>query len=336
MSSNNFYLVVRDVKTNEYETIKEFETLEEADLYTTDYHNNRELAKHVWGKGIVPSQDLDFFIVKSNNKNKYFDVMEVLFSDSKEVKCIIKDNNNAKHNLLDHFYYKMTHSNEFYNVVMDNVVMDNPSISNELKEYYLQRYSKKCDNKKDSKSISTITYPTIRNILSSLSTYEKSKDIKSNSNYRFLLERELIGKVDIDEKQIDMFEKIKKESIDTDKLIEVLDSLENLPEGFLYVKKGEAHISYNMYTMNDNLDVLDSLLDERLGIVLNDYINYREMYKNSLNQKYKKILKESKLMIIDILTENKYVLDKTYKLTRIINRDQSNLLGDEYGYQYKK
>ena len=57
MSSNNFYLVVRDVKTNEYETIKEFETLEEADLYTTDYHNNRELAKHVWGKGIVPSQE---------------------------------------------------------------------------------------------------------------------------------------------------------------------------------------------------------------------------------------------------------------------------------------
>ncbi len=331
MSSNNFYLVVRDVKTNEYETIKEFETLEEADLYTTDYHNNRELAKHVWGKGIVPSQDLDFFIVKSNSKNKYFDVMEVLFSDSKEVKCIIKDNNNAKHNLLDHFYYKMTHSNEFYNVVMDN-----PSISDELKEYYLQFYFKKCDNPQDSESIRTITYPTIRNILSSLSTYEKSKDIKSNSNYRLLLERELIGKVDIDEKQLDIFDKIEKDSINTDKLIEVLDSLENLPKGFLYVKEGETHISNNIYTMNENLNVLDSLLDERLGIVLNDYINYREKYNNSLDQKYKKILKESKLMIIDILTENKYILDKTYKLTRIINRDQSNLLGDEYGYQYKK
>ena len=80
------------------------------------------------------------------------------------------------------------------------------------------------------------------------------------------------------------------------------------------------------------MDLLYSLLDQRLGFILHSYTQI----KNSNDDNKKILLENAEIKMIELLSNDRYLLAKTYKLTKILNNSLNKLLGDNNGYQYKK
>lgn len=341
---SSYYLVARDVKTNDYKMIRGFDTLEQVDIYTTSSHNSKDLGQKIWRGGIIPNQELDFFIVKEKSNKKAVKTMDVLYSDSKEIRNIaLKKDNDSVDNLLQHFYQKLTTSKGFYELV---------KTSTNIRELYdtclpTKDYIEKIELKTKDENGNYVEYPAFRKMVEAFSRYEDKKKNKANLNRvllnRLLLERSMLEKLNNNEKQISVFEfldpidYIDYERKHDDKLIEIMDFIDRLPNGFIYIKKGEAHISNNMYTMNEDLEKLDSLLDREFGYILNDYISNKNSLDKTIDEKQtkeiKQMIKNAKLRLIDILVSNQKVLNDTHELMNIVSANQSKLLGDNYEYR---
>ena len=128
---SSFYLVEKNKRNNKLNIIKKAERLEEIDYYTVDYHNRHSLSKAINREAI----DTKFFIVKSIVKgNKtYFETMDVLYSDSKEIKMIMGSKDSVN-NLIDHFCDKMQSDLDFY----DMVINKDANIYPRFKKYFTQ------------------------------------------------------------------------------------------------------------------------------------------------------------------------------------------------------
>jgi hypothetical protein len=184
-------------------------------------------------------------------------------------------------------------------------------------------------------------------MVEAFSRYQDKKKNKTNLNRvllnRLILERSMLEKLNNNENQITLFELmdpidyIDCETKYDDKLIEIMDFIDRLPEGFIYIKQGQAHISNNIYTMNEDLDKLDSLLDREFGYILNDYITNKNSLDKAIDKqeinKLKQMIKNAKLRLIEILSSNQKVSNDTYRLMNIVSENQSKLLGDNYEYR---
>ena len=295
--SSNCYLVARDAKTNDFEMMREFPSLKEADLYTINFHNSKDLAKGVWKSNIVPRQDIDFFIVMLPIGDKNLETREVLYSNSKEIKMM--DSEDIKVNALKHFCDKAE-----------------KNISGREEIYPVAKNYIQDDDKKE------ISYEVLRDTVLSF-TVDKNKE--ENDLHRLLLEKKIVKVLDeeYDENQLSFVEEEKE---DTEKLVEVLEMFRHFDKTTLVKKDGVVHTANNIYTNNDDLERLDSLLDQRIGFILHDYLNDLDEELN----------KERELKIIEILSSDKRLLDKTYKYARLITTDIKELVGDNNGYQYRK
>ena len=169
MSSNTCFLIARDTKTNDFEITGEFSSLKEADLYTTNYHNNKDLARRTWN-GIVPAQEIDFFILMPvmYNKEVRMEIKDILFSNSKEIKML--DNHEKRLNTLKHFEEKIESSNEF----LDEVSL---VLYEEVKNYLLR----------DSID-EEISYQNLRDAVLSFNNIKNPSD-KQKKLYRLMVER---------------------------------------------------------------------------------------------------------------------------------------------------
>lgn len=306
--SSNCYLVARDVKTNDFEMMKKFSSLREADLYTTNYHNSKDLAKHIWKSNIVPKQDIDFFIVIPKSKDhKEMQMSSVLYSNSKEIRMI--DNEEIKENTLKHFYKKIEEATEFLNAISE----EHPELYAKVKNYFLE------DEDKD------ISYKMVREAILSFAEY-KNNNKESNNLYRLVLERKIANLFDdnYNENQLSFLEE--QEEDNTCKIVETLELLKKFDKSILDIKDGVVYTTNNIYTREEDLEKLDSLLDQRIGFIMHDYLNEND---HELNER-------RELKIIEILSSDKKVLNDTYKYARNINTNIQELLGDNNGYQYKR
>lgn len=338
---SSYYLVARDTKTNDYKMIRGFDTLEQVDIYTTSSHNSKDLGKKIWRGGIIPNQELDFFIVKERSNKEAVKTMDVLYSDSKEIRNIaLNKDSDSVDNLLQHFYQKLTTSKGFYDLVEKSTNISKLYDTCLPTKDYIELKTK-------DKNGNYVEYPAFRKMVEAFSRYEDKKKNKTNLNKvllnRLILERSMLTKLNNNENQISVFDfmdpidYIDYETKHDDKLIEIMDFIDRLPNGFIYIKKGQAHISNNIYTMNEDLDKLDSLLDREFGYILNDYISNKNSLDKAIDEKeikeLKQMIKNAKLRLIEILASNQKVSNDTYKLMNIVSENQSKLLGDNYEYR---
>ena len=338
---SSYYLVARDTKTNDYKMIRGFDTLEQVDIYTTSSHNSKDLGKKIWRGGIIPNQELDFFIVKERSNKEAVKTMDVLYSDSKEIRNIaLNKDSDSVDNLLQHFYQKLTTSKGFYDLVEKSTNISKLYDTCLPTKDYVELKTK-------DKNGNYVEYPAFRKMVEAFSRYEDKKKNKTNLNRvllnRLILERSMLTKLNNNENQISVFDfmdpidYIDYETKHDDKLIEIMDFIDRLPNGFIYIKKGQAHISNNIYTMNEDLDKLDSLLDREFGYILNDYISNKNSLDKAIDEKeikkLKQMIKNAKLRLIEILASNQKVSNDTYKLMNIVSENQSKLLGDNYEYR---
>ena len=288
---SSYYLVARDTKTNDYKMIRGFDTLEQADIYTTSSHNSKDLGKKIWRGGIIPNQELDFFIVKERSNKEAVKTMDVLYSDSKEIRNIaLNKDSDSVDNLLQHFYQKLTTSKGFYDLVEKSTNISKLYDTCLPTKDYIELKAK-------DKNGNYVEYPAFRKMVEAFSRYEDKKKNKTNLN-KVLLNRSMLTKLNNNENQISVFDfmdpidYIDYETKHYDKLIEIMDFIDRLPNGFIYIKKGQAHISNNIYTMNEDLDKLDSLLDREFGYILNDYISNKNSLDKAIDEKEIKELKQ--------------------------------------------
>lgn len=304
--SRSCYLVARDVKTNDFEMMKEFSSLKEADLFTINYHNSEDLAKKIWKSNIVPNQDIDFFIVLPM-KGKTLETTSVLYSNSKEIGMIDKEEVNT----LKHFCEKAETAIKFFNKVKET----NPELYAEIKNSFL-------DKKQE------VSYETIRKVVLSFTNYKEDND-KSYNLHRLVTGRELLKELDEDynEKQLSFLEPVDNGK-DIDKIIEVIEIFSNMDNSVLEIINGVVYATNNIYTCDCGTDIreLNSLLDQRIGFILNDYINDHDEEKDEARE----------LKIVEILSSDKKLLNDTYKFAKSIEVGMNKVLGDSNGYQYRK
>jgi hypothetical protein len=338
--SGNYYLVARDVNTNDFKMIRGFDTLEQVDLYTTKCHSSRDLGREIWKNGIVPSQELDFFILKERSDKKSVKTMDVLYSDSKEIRNIaLSKSGESVDNLVEHFYHKLTSSLGFYSLVAQTTnikKMYNKCVAS-------QDYIEKTRLKSKDENGNYVEYPAFRKMVEALSRYEEKKKKKDKLDgkllNRLVIERSLLQRLNNNENQVSLFDYIDtlESKIDEDRLLETIDLIDRVPNGLIYLKQGAAHISNNLYTVNENLERLDSLLDQELGYELEAYLDNKSKLDITTDidelAKYRELVKKGKLRIVDILSSNPKVLNDTYRLMNIVNRNQTKLLGDKYEYR---
>jgi len=302
--SSKCYLVARDAKTNDFKMMKDFSSLREADLFTTNYHNSGDLARNMWKGTIVPNQDIDFFIVLPLGKKK-LETTSVLYSNSKEIRMVDRDDVNT----LKHFCEKAETALKFFNEIKNTT----PELYAEIKNSFLEEGKE-------------VSYESIREAVLSFTEY-KDDNKESNDLHRLVLESELLGVLadDYNENQLSFLEPIN--NVDTtDKIIEILEVFRNMDSSVLEIKDGVVYTTNNIYTNNDDLERLDSLLDQRIGFILHDYLNDHDESKD----------KSRELQIVEILHSDKKTLNDTYRFAKSIDTDMKNILGDNNGYQYRK
>ena len=89
-----YYLVARNRKTNDFQIIpiagKYGNSLEEIDLYTTNYSGIQELIQALYSHQVIDEEDMNFFIVSQGNMNgeKKVSYLDLLFGDSAEIRDI--------------------------------------------------------------------------------------------------------------------------------------------------------------------------------------------------------------------------------------------------------
>ena len=306
--SSKCYLVARDAQTNNFEMMKDFSSLREADLFTINYHSSEDLAKSIWKGNIVPKQSIDFFIVLPM-KGKKIETTSVLYSNSKEIGMIDREDVDVKENTLKHFCEKTETALKFFNKVKNS----NPELYAEIKNSFLEEDKE-------------VSYKTIREAILSFTEY-KDDNKESNNLHRLVLESELLTILsdDYNEKQISFLEPVN--DIDsTDKIIEILEIFRNMDNKMLDIKDGVVYTTNNIYTYSGDLEKLDSLLDQRIGFVLHDYLTDHEEEKD----------KQRELKIVEILYSDKKTLNDTYRYAKSIDTGMKQILGDNNGYQYRK
>ena len=319
---DKYYLISRNKKTNKINVLGEYPSLEDIDCFTTNCYNSRDLS----GQLSCPTISNDFFIAKKESKDS-LNVMDVLYADSREVKSLMNDNKNIN-NLIEHFCKKMESNTNFYNMVMklDNTLYD------KCKNYLTNIEEEKIDS-----------YEILRNIVSTFAKYEKvrkdKKKERKRSLERLIVEKKVLSKIDEDKKQLNLF-KLCNDKINNERLLTVINLFDHLYDGFLTIEDGEVKVTNNILTAHENLNILDSLLDQRLGYNLVEYLN--DKYNAGLDMdedvknKYRELALEDKKEIINILVGDPVVLNNAYQWSMIINLNKDKIMGDMYGYQFRK
>jgi len=337
---SNFYLVGKDKKSNKLRIVAKSSKLEELDNFTTDFHNRHILSNYV-GDGL--SKDMVFFIVRpivKGNKT-YLDIMDVLYSDSKEIKLIMGSNESAN-NLLDHFYDKMRSNIDFY----DMVINVDRNIYPRFKNYFTHEIiTDKEELKEKDGGWVTDDYILLRNMVASLSKYEKRKRSKKSDSRRLLekliIEKRAVSKIEEEnnKNQLNFFDKLDN-NVDDSKLLDVMCMFRHLYYGFLEISNGEIRITNNLLTIYENLEKLDSLLDPRIGYLLYEYLENKYNYGIALDEetknKYKVLTEKIQREMIEALMSDSELLNKTYNWSLIISINKDRILGDYRERQMSK
>jgi len=161
MKKNQYFLVERNKRTEQFHILVRESSLEEIDLYTMKYRNMEELLGGV----------NDCFIV--NQENSKLHIQEVLFQDCKEViplanaslQGALENERNMTHPILNIFCKRMKADQDFYNKVVYGKTALYPKfvryfLDKRFEDSYSVKYMDGCWIQK--------SYPLLRNVVWSL------------------------------------------------------------------------------------------------------------------------------------------------------------------------
>ncbi len=194
MNKNDYYLVLRDYLTNQFEFISIDKnsrlSLEKIDTFTISFNNKKDLYDYLMKNHLIEKDytHLDFFIVA---RGKDLFIQEVLFSKNKKLKNImdaslegniLKEEESIK-SILNSFSRRMEIDQDFYN----SIIYHNQSIYPKFISYYVgNRYLDTYSLKYKDGGWVLKSYPLIRNIEESLK--------RNNLDNNYLLGRDKIDK----------------------------------------------------------------------------------------------------------------------------------------------
>lgn len=201
MRKKLYYLVARNLESNELEFVKignsYGKSLEEIDLFTTDFNYKRQLLGYLAYKGIIKSSNVDLFIVKQNKYNEevLLDFYEVLYAYNDSIKPIAKKSLDNKIDLMGKEIKEVFYN--FYNKMMNDyhfrsfVLAGNTNIYSNFLEYF-RGEELPFDTVMYKNNWGKKSYPLIRNIMDVYNKYHLGV-IKERVNVeRYKLNKELI------------------------------------------------------------------------------------------------------------------------------------------------
>lgn len=186
---NRYYLVIRDIFTNQFEIIDHFNTLEEIDLYTISFPNKYELYEDLKNNNTIHDigSNIDPFIVC---RGKDYSIYEVLYYKNREIKEIanssltshLEEEEKVKV-LVNRFCSRMKQDQVFYN----KVILGETSIYPKFVNYFLDtRFISNYSSKYKDGGWVFKSYPLLRNI------EESMNPTISNKKNRELLKDKLL------------------------------------------------------------------------------------------------------------------------------------------------
>ena len=348
-----YYLIARNEKTNTFKIVpinnQRSSILEDIDLFTMKFRNNKELTAFLTNKEILEPSEYDFFIVtqkKVDGKNELLK-QELVYSNSKVLKdiaknskekAIIKSGGNID-SILDSFAYFMQQEGDFWK----QVVTGKTNIYPKFADYFISgRNVNYTSVKYRDGGWARKSYPLIRNILEAKSRNKEDYDTIERDMYRSLIDERLFDETKpiYAENQISMFDIISEEKEKEDKLLEVIHYFENLPRDIFIIKEEEAKFNdrlFPSYEGND-IDIFRFNLPERLQYTLQLLAVNKETYNNVEYNKdsFQVPIKQNLNAIIRILKSSKETLDKAYEWCLLYDKYKEKALGDVHGREYQK
>ena len=347
--NNTYYFIARNKKTNDFNIVDIGNSLEDIDLYTINFTGNPQLIKDLKSKGKIVDEDVDIYIVlpkkENNEKNLYY--MDILYSDSKNIKNIAEGFKNNKKpatlvdEVLNNFCYRMQHDSRFFDMIMLGKTNLYPKF---VKYFEGRKYDSFYDVKYRDGAWAQRSYPLIRNIYDafSKSTFFENRNI-NDEMYRKLIEGKILyktGNGDYDN-QMDLFDysEFTKDNIsDEDKLLEVVTFISHLDQNIFKKEDNKLVLSRDKFSKidEDKFNELSRLLDRRLITYIYYYLEHKKIYDDPsfryFNDSYDKLLEDDQEGMLKLL-KNKNVLDDAYSFIKVYNK---YILGEEYGKQKRK
>lgn len=355
-----YYLVGRNRKSNDFQIVpidnKYGNSLEEIDLYTTNFSNAFELMKALQSRDMLQEGDVDLFIVSQKEKEgeKTLTFLDLLYKDSYKIRDIALSSSNNKmdessksiNDILNHFCWKMKFEPMFYNMVIYGNTKLYPKFINYFANH---RYEDLYRIKYHEGGWVQKSYPLIRNIVDSFHQYDysfgNSEHFALDYIYRELLENSLLEVTSdkYDEKQKNIFE-LPEPSLNKDeKRKYVMDRFQELPKEVFYQKGNNIVFNeelFGSYEDND-LEKLSSLLGNTLPLHIQLLSFHTHYYKKGLKEA-KDVAEQSRQIqddlynIYTILEESPDILDSAYQWSLLYEKYCNRIVGDKVGYQYIK
>ena len=353
--TNLYYLVARNRANNDFQVIPVFGnrgcSLEEIDLYTTEFSSEEELAKALREASVVSYSDIDFFIAnqKRVKGETYLKKQELLFSKSKKVQEIAQNSMNGKiekssnqiDRILDYFGEKMTTNSGFYS----DVIAGRTNVYEKYARYFpFNRSRSLASMKYRDGGWARTSYPLVRNIVEATSREKRRYSRMSDQLHRDLLDTRLIRVTDpeYDENQLSMFDQIDEDMVD-DSVLEVMSQFEKLPKDTFVLQDEETHFNPSTFSSYEegDLEKFDTYLSPELKLCVRLFAahrDYLEEFPINLAEPHQVPIQQGLKTMVKLLREDPEVLSRACLWCRLYEKYGEKTLGDrdERGFQKRK
>lgn len=353
--TKQYFLIARNRDNNSFQVIsvngRRGCSLEEIDLYTTQFFDALDLEKKLQSDGVIPFSNVDFFIVSQNlnNGKTFINNIELLFSNNSIICGIAQDslygnieNSSGKIDMIiDDFISRYFSSSYLFRQVFDGR-------TNVYKKFV--DYLKTCSGqsaygiKYRDGGWARKSYSLIHNLLEAEVRNNDSVHLKDEM-FRRLLDRKLISETspDYDANQLSLFDSIlDPEEEKEDKLLEVIMTFENLSSDTF--RFDDERVIFNSSAFSDyasgELDILSTYLDEGLLVALYNYGRYKKYFGDGtlkFGESYQIPVVREQKNIINILN-NSTILDRAFTWCMLYNKcmNRNKKIGDKDGCEYQK
>lgn len=350
--TNEYFLIARNRLTNQFQVVpfggKRGHSLEEIDLYTTDFKDEYELEDTLREDGVLPDEDTDFFIVHQRRANGEVTLtkQEALFSKHNIVRDIAENSRKGQitksEYLIDHLLDSFADQMRRDPLLYERVVSGQTGIFEKYAKYFIFTRQNLSSMKYRDGGWARTSYPLIRNVVEATKRHNTRYAHISDIMYRSLLDEKLLDVTDpnYDPNQMSFFDMgvERPGSYDEDKLLEVMTSLEHLPSDTITIENGQASFNrsaFAEYRGNDLEKFMNLpqtvLLQLRLFFVQRDLLE--SACENGISQKR---IRQGQQDMIQLLKNQPDLLDRVYNWCQLYHDYEGRLFGDNHGTEFQK
>ena len=354
--ANEYYLIARDRGSNNFSVLsigrKKALSLEEIDLYTTYFENEEDLAKGLREKGVFDYTNPDLFIVNQSvvDGEKVLKTQELLYAHDKRIQKVadaslqkkMDESKDQVDSILDQFAERMRCDSLFYSSTIAGMT----NVYDKYVKYFIfSRYQMDGCIKYRDGAWARKSYPLVRNVLEACSRSSKRYSRLSDEMHRHLLEKEILRVTDpqYDENQLTILEMFPEEFEEnqTDQLLEVVNTFENLPRDTFIADGSETQFNSSVFSQykEGDLEKLRTYLPNELRFQLQLFTIYRDYLEHEPEKfggVYRFPIQRGQKDIIELLSSEPETLKKAYAWCQLYESYKEKMIGDVHGREYQK